>query len=305
MRTIVVGVRGDAELDPAIDLAVEEAVRRRLPLEAVHCYEVPSYGEWPPVLQPARIRERREAAERVVADAVTHALERVPGGATAAVRTHVMEGNPADCLISLAPTAALMVVGTRGGGSLRRGLRGSVSAEVLHRSWAPVAIVPHTAPAVKDRWVRSRIVAALDGSPASLSALSWAVAQAQEWGSVLVPVTVSTLTGRAPAALMERTPDLAAAVWTAVREAGGQSLEVHPHFLEGSPPRALLSFVEREDLLVTGSRGRGGATSLLMGSTSTFLAEQAPCPVVVVREGQTRRETHQRARHETPKSPTR
>jgi nucleotide-binding universal stress UspA family protein len=303
MRSIVVGVRGDAELDPSLDFAVEEAVRRRLPLEAVHCYEVTSYGEWPPVLQPARLREQREAADQLVAAALARAVERVPGGATADARAHVMEGDPADCLISLAPSAALMVVGTRGGGTLRRGLRGSVSAEVLHRSWAPVAIVPHTAPAVPDRWVRSRVVAALDGSPASLSALSWAVAQAYEWGSVLVPVTVSSLTGRAPVALMERTTDLAAAVWTAVREAGGQSLEVHPHFLEGSPPRALLSFVAPDDLMVTGSRGRGGATSLLMGSTSTFLAEQAACPVVVVREGQTRRETHQRARHEPSWSP--
>jgi nucleotide-binding universal stress UspA family protein len=143
--------------------------------------------------------------------------------------------------------------------------------------------------------VRSRVVAALDGSPASLSALSWAVAQAQEWGSVLVPVTVSTLSGHPPAALLERSSDLTAAVWAAVRDAGGQSLDVQPHFLEGGAPRALLSFVEPEDLLVTGSRGRGGAASLLLGSSSTFLAEHAVCPVVVIREGQARRETHQRA----------
>lgn len=305
MRSIIVGVRGDAELEPALDFALEEAVRRRLPLEAVSCYEVAAYGDWPPVLSPGRLRERRDEAENAVHAALARAVDRVPGGQTASARAHVMEGEPADCLLSLAPTAALLVVGTRGGNALRRGLRGSVSAEVLHRSWAPVALVPRTTPAVADRWVRSRVVVAVDGSPASLSALAWAVAQAHEWGSVLVPVTVSTVTGRPPAALLERTPDLTAAVWTVVREAGGQSLEVHPHFLEGSPPRALQGFVEPEDLLVTGSRGRTGATSLLMGSTSTFLAEQACCPVVVVREGQARRETHQRARHDLPHVPSR
>lgn len=302
MRTIVVGVRGDHDQEPALDLAVDEAVRRRLPLEVVHCYELTSYGEWPPVLSPARLRERREQAEQLVDAALARAVARVPGGETAAARTHVMEGNPADCLVSMAPSAALVVVGTRGGGTLRRGVRGSVSAEVLHRTWAPVVLVPHSAPSVVDRWARSRVVIALDGSPASLSGLSWAVAQAREWGSVLVPVTVSTVTGRTPPALRERSSDLTAAVWTAVHEAGGQSLEVHPHFLEGSVTRELLSFVEPEDLLVTGSRGRGGAVTLLMGSTSTFLAEQAACPVVVIRDGQARRETHQRAQHDRPRA---
>jgi len=295
MRSIVVGVRGDALIDPALGLALEEAVRRRLPLDVVHCYQLPSYGEWPAVLTPMNVTERREAAQRLVEAALARVVERVPGGQTAAAHPRVMVGSPADCLISLVPAAALLVVGTRGGGALRRGLRGSVSAQVLHRSWAPVALVPHASQAVPDRWLRSRVVVALDGSPASHGALQWAVAQAAEWGSQLLPLVVSTLTGQAPAAMAEHSNDLARQVWAAVRDAGGQSLEVHPYFLEGDPARALLSFVAPEDLLVTGSRGHGGAASLLLGSTSTFVAEHAICPVVVVREGQSRRETHQRA----------
>jgi nucleotide-binding universal stress UspA family protein len=277
-------------------VAVEEAVRRRLPLDAVRCFELPSLGEWPRVLPPTDPEAQRQEAERVLAAALDAATDRVPGGRTVAARTHVLEGEPADCLLRLVPSAALLVLGTRGGGSLRRGLRGSVSAEVLHRSWAPVLLVPASAPRVEDRAWRSRVVVGLDGSPASSAALQWAVAQAQEWGSQLAPVVVSSHTGRPPAALAARSGDLAAAVRRAVRSAGGRPREVTPHFLVGSPARALLSLVEPEDLLVVGSHGRSGAASLLMGSTSTFVAEHAPCPVAVVREGQPRREKRKQVR---------
>jgi nucleotide-binding universal stress UspA family protein len=37
------------------------------------------------------------------------------------------------------------------------------------------------------------------------------------------------------------------------------------------------------DLLVVGSRGRGGFTGLLLGSTSQHVIARAACPVVVVR----------------------
>jgi nucleotide-binding universal stress UspA family protein len=270
-------------------------------LDAVHAFEAVGIEDWPPVLNPHRLEHRREAARQGLDQAVVAAVQRVAGAEGVDVRTHLLEGTPGECLLSLATRTALFVVGRRGGGALRRGLRGSVSATVLHHSWAPVALVPPDAPHVTDRWARSRVVVGVDGSPASLTALAWGVQQAQEWGSVLLPVVVSSLTGRAPAGLSERTPDLTAATWSAVREAGGQSLEVHPHFLEGSPSRALLSFVQPADLLVVGSRGRGGVSSLLLGSTSTTVAEQARCPVVVVREGQARREVHQRQVHELPR----
>ena len=53
--------------------------------------------------------------------------------------------------------------------------------------------------------------------------------------------------------------------------------------LSGHTAHALLRFVHPGDLVVLGARGRGGFRSLLLGSTSTAVAEHARCPVVVIR----------------------
>jgi nucleotide-binding universal stress UspA family protein len=47
--------------------------------------------------------------------------------------------------------------------------------------------------------------------------------------------------------------------------------------------RALLRHGEHAQLLVVGSRGRGGFRGLLLGSTSQHLLQHAACPVAVVR----------------------
>ncbi len=45
----------------------------------------------------------------------------------------------------------------------------------------------------------------------------------------------------------------------------------------------LLAAAQEADLLVVGNRGRGNLAAALLGSTSAKVADEAPCPVVVVR----------------------
>jgi len=297
MRKVVVGVAHASRDDAAMDLAVDEALRRRLPLEVVHAFELPAYGDATPLLLSGSSRFR-EDAELLARTAVEQVLRRQPAAATLDLHLHVGEGPPARVLTNAAQGAALVVVGRRGGGTVTRAFRGSVSAEVLHGSWAPVMLVPPDTVRVADRATGSRVVVGLDGSPASQAALSWAVAQAVEWGSALVPVVVLTTTGAIPEGLRPRAGDarhgLAADVWRRVRESGGHSLEVHPVFRHGHAVSELLGVPDPCDLLVVGSRGRSAAHTLLLGSTSTRVAETSEAPVVVVREGQSRRETQRR-----------
>ncbi len=293
------GVTGTPEVEPALDFAFAEALRRRLPLCVVHTYTPPSYGEIPPALFPGHLRALRESATREATTALDRALDRVIGGRTLDTRVAVVEGDAPSTLASMAESAALLVIGTRGGGPISRTTHRSVAASCLHRCVAPVAVIPHDAGLIADRWLRSRVVVGLDGSPASVAALAWAVAQAREWGSVLMPVVVSSLKDRPPAGFRQQVgngsrSDLTAQVWRQIVDAGGSDVEVHPRFLIGDPKQELLTVVGAADLLVLGSRGLGPVASVLLGATTSPVALRSPCPVVAVREGQSRREIHQR-----------
>ena len=60
-------------------------------------------------------------------------------------------------------------------------------------------------------------------------------------------------------------------------------LDIERTVVEGSAATALLEAAQGADLLVVGSRGRGGFAGLLLGSVSQQCAHHASCPVVIVR----------------------
>lgn len=287
--TIVVGVSGSGLDGPVLDLAIDQAARRGLPLQVVHAYQPPVYGGMPAPLAPETILDLRHTAEQIA----QRALDRAGRVGEVALELVVVEADPTSALLAHAETASLLVVGCRGAGPLSRGLLGSVSAGCLHHAAVPVMVVPRSAVSSHDRFLRRRVLVALDGSPASLSALSWAAGQARAWDCSLVPVVVSPSSLRGPvgmAGLLRGPQDsLELLVERQVKGAGGAGLIVHPRVLVGDPSAKLLDLLEPDDLMVVGSRGHGALTSLLLGSTSLSVAEQAPCPVVVVRAGEARR----------------
>lgn len=61
--------------------------------------------------------------------------------------------------------------------------------------------------------------------------------------------------------------------------------DIHSEILEGPAAEAILRVAEtrESDLIVMGSRGLGQITGLLLGSQSQKVANNAHCPVLIVR----------------------
>ena len=138
-----------------------------------------------------------------------------------------------------------------------------------------------------------RVVAGVDGSPSSLAALRWAVRQAELTGGTVDAVMAWQSPAASGLAWGEAVSDpadyqglTAKALDEAVERAVSPDRTVRVRRLvgEGHPADVLLDAAEGADVLVVGSRGRGGFARALLGSVSQDCTFHAPCPVVVIRE---------------------
>jgi nucleotide-binding universal stress UspA family protein len=142
-----------------------------------------------------------------------------------------------------------------------------------------------------------RIVAGVDGSPSSLTALRWAVQQAELTGGTVEAVIAWQYPvsyayggyGWSPVTIEEGGADfdeiaektLADAVNKVVDPATG--VTVRQRTVQGNPAQVLLDAAKDAELLVVGSRGHGGFTGALLGSVGLHCVHHAHCPVVVIR----------------------
>lgn len=139
-----------------------------------------------------------------------------------------------------------------------------------------------------------RITVGVDDSDGARRALRWALALAEVTGATVQVVHVfprhfSWIDGDLSAEELERSRrsalavaerDLAAVVDDVVADKPAVALVRTP--MLGDPRAVLVEEAKQSDLLVVGSRGRGGVAGLLLGSVSQRCIETAACPVVVV-----------------------
>jgi nucleotide-binding universal stress UspA family protein len=133
-----------------------------------------------------------------------------------------------------------------------------------------------------------RIVVGVDGSPSSIAALEWAKRIAGAIGADIQAVTawefpVSYGVGAVPTD-WRPDEDAGAQVASVVTAVFGEPAPAGVSVLvgEGHAAQLLLAASEGAEMLVVGSRGHGGFVGLLLGSVSSYCAEHASCPVVVI-----------------------
>lgn len=284
---VLVGMDGSEPSELALRWAVSEAQWRGWSLRIVSAYSVTSYATALDFgFTALDDTAMRQATQQILDEAVAYATRaRVP------VTSHLEYGDPGAALIAESERAGLVVVGTRGGGGFTERLLGTVSSTVPAHSTCPVVVVPKLTPDATACIPPRRIVVGADGSPSAEIALEFAIEEAALWGAeltVVIGVPMAHRTSSAPwlPGAMDRADvldDVAvrarASVTALVR---GRDIEVKVSALDGSGAALLAEFSTAVDLVVVGSRGRGGFTGMLLGSTSQSVLRHAACPVMVV-----------------------
>jgi nucleotide-binding universal stress UspA family protein len=136
-----------------------------------------------------------------------------------------------------------------------------------------------------------KVVVGYDGSDTATRAVAWAAVEAASRGrglvlvhAVMPPVTSGGLGVGLPPSL-DLIEQLEAQAKDQLESVASTFVGVDVTSLVsvGAPSAVLLEASESADLVVVGSRGRGGFTGLLLGSVGAQVAAHAECPVAVIR----------------------
>lgn len=288
---VVVAIDGSVADGPVVDWGADEADRLRAPLRLVHVIDPAAQMTSYDILASGA----RNLAQRLADEA-----HRLAGAASERARARHAEldvamstpsGPAAAALVRLSHDALRVVVGGPSRGRLERVLLGSVALPVVAHSRCPVIVVPAgTRVATPER-----VVVGVDGSEASARAVELALRTAEATGATVTCVLAWNLEVEDGVVVTEPASERWSAVERRYSQLGHRvvdPLAAHRPVVEvnfavrhGPPARVLVEFAADldADLLVVGSRGRGGFKGLLLGSVSRRVLEQADRVVAIVR----------------------
>ena len=137
---VVVGVDGSPASHAAVDFAFDYASRHKLSVLAIHAWDVPSFDliVMPNTPVPVELGDMANTEVRLAAELLAGYEARYPD---VSLETRVIRSTPSNAILSVESEAALIVLGTRGHGTVVGSILGSVSHTVLHRAQVPVAVI--------------------------------------------------------------------------------------------------------------------------------------------------------------------
>lgn len=288
-RPIVVGVDGSAGSYEAVRWAASLAGSLGCDVVAVHAVGLLDERHDPGTTSADRLAELRALAERdwcgpLAAAGCRHRVE-------------LTDGYPVDVLLGAADRtgAPLVVMGSRGVGGDTALALGSTSLKLLQAARLPVLVVPEPVggqPPGGGTDVRT-ILVGVDRSAPALAALDLAAGVASALGGSLVVADVlefvpafplgptTTVSSAGEEGAVERATALLDEDARAIRARG---VDVQVVVRPGEPAATLLALADEldADLVVVGTRGRGGPDELLLGSVARTVADRARRPTLVV-----------------------
>jgi nucleotide-binding universal stress UspA family protein len=259
---VVVGIDGNPDCENAIRWGAIEAASRGAELHLVHAFV---WAEFRVPLGASDVAPGLRAnADRIVADAVQLAREFRPGLPVAGYR---VDGFPSAVLLAESKSAELIVIGSRFIGRVLSLVVSSAGTELAAHAQCPVVVVRPT----EDAPVGNAVVIGYDGSRPADAAVDFGLGYARRHGLQARIVAVRDKTDP-----MNTTDD---ELLAGLRP---NALDADIVEVTGHPSELLLEWSADAQLLVVGSRGRGGFAGLLLGSVSQTMLHQSPCPVAVI-----------------------
>ncbi|HET6707276.1 universal stress protein [Amycolatopsis sp.] len=281
---IVVAVDGSETAAAAALWAAGEAARRHASLlvYTAYGYEDAAFGgkmyppsDWLAVKEAEADRLLRQT--RATLEAAVPGLE---------ISTEASDHGPVPGLLEVSARARILVTGEPVG-AIAGLFSGSPDVDPAERAHCPVVTVRGSEKA------GGPVVVGVDGSPLSEAAIAWAFEEASIRNAPLVALYTwhdgdsAGLFSDGNVAFQGEGLQDSGRRLLAQRLAGWQEKYPDVHVerrVEHDKPRARLLEMSRDaQLVVVGSRGRGGFTGLVLGSTSQALLHHAACPVMVVR----------------------
>ncbi|MFD8496775.1 universal stress protein [Amycolatopsis sp. NPDC059657] len=288
---IVVGVDGSASSLHAACWAADEAAWRKAPLRLVHAVSRPALAYGGGAGLPDEFSAALEADGRqYLADACALVLTLHP---ELPVEIDLAAGEAVASLLELSHSAQLMVLGSSGQGGFTGLLTGSTAVALVARGHCPVAVIRGRQASEKPP-SSGPVVVGVDGSEISDVAIATAFEEAASRGVGLVAVHAwigfNSDSAYSHARQLFTSLDVLEArerEWLDERLASGKAkypgVTVETVLARDRAVRCLLDHSAGGQLLVIGSRGRGGLSGMVLGSTSQALIYHATCPLLVVR----------------------
>ena len=282
-KAILVGVDGSHASYKATWWAANYAKHAGLTLQIVCAYSLPSYAAVSFDATYTAMGDDNAAhsdAQEILSKAKAIADEQ---GVEAA--TLIVTGDPASVFVELSRNYNLIVIGNRGKGGLAERLLGTTSSSLPAYAYCPIVVVPYTDDDGNLMHLNNTITKVAVGSDESkwgLKALEIAADFADAWGAELDVISaVPNMKGSEDEGVMASfKEDLDVRIKPL--EESHPNLTINKQIVPGPTVGALTKASYDHDVVVVGSRGRGGFTGLLLGSTSQGLLQHAVGPVYVV-----------------------